>query len=100
MCVSSTLYAVGLGRNLPWCHVVGGLRVGPALRPVLTLSLFHTKPVSELACTICQLSLAFQSSSVDLSEKLLTVKRSICGLAYEPQTQSLSLTIGPPSSSP
>ena len=55
--MSSTLYAVGLGPNLPWSHVVSCGRVGPALRPSLTLLLSQMKPVSELACTTCQLSL-------------------------------------------
>ena len=48
MWVSSIFHAVGSSPNFDWFQVVAWGRVGPALRPILTLSLFSAKRVAEL----------------------------------------------------
>ena len=98
--VSSIFHAVGSGPKLPWFQVVSWGRNGPALRPILTLSLCQKNALAELDGVTWPLSLRFQSSIVESSLKSLTVSRSICCLPYEPQIHIFSFMIGPPTSAP
>ena len=60
MWVSSTLYAVGSAPNFDWFQVVSCGRVGPALRPIFTLSLLQREERSpSCSAAIWALSLTF-----------------------------------------
>ena len=76
MCVSSILEAVGEGPNLPWFQVVSCGRVGPALRPILTLSLLRPNRVAELLAASCALIFRLEVLRSVKSETSEIVRRS------------------------